>query len=495
MTVSSARGPCGVQRVADSAERRERALVGLGELVRVQAHVELRDVKAEQLDAPAQIGQVPVGNARAAVGAQARVHQLEVGEQPARVGVARLGSAVEQVVETLPDETQLAAIGLVEVLVADLGRERRELALVALDRAQQLVTHGHHARGHADGAGEPAHLDAVARQREPARAIEPLRDGVRPCFGIAVLIASHPGAEAQRRRGAGQALAIVGEHVRRDVEQRRLEEPQRVADLVDHPRAPGAHLVGLPEGGDLRDDLVLEAVPRRRGERGVVECLEDAAELQLGLQHRAARGLGGMRGDHELERDVARAPGKLGRLHAALGQLAERLGERFPRDALLALVATPAAHAMPRLGDVGELEVEPERAQDSGRALLSQCPHAGRQRRLIGRRAGVPGLARKAPHALDVGQQILADLLDEHAPERVADQADVAPERVVGPDLATCGRIVGGGARHGSKPMGSDAAARAAIDRQRTALRANLALRVARNPVRAGAEEMRNAHG
>ena len=98
---------------------------------------------------------------------------------------------------------------------------------------------------------------------------------------------------------------------------------------------------------------------------------------------------------------------------------------------LLALVAAPAAHAMPRLGDVGELEVEAERAQDSRRALLVERAHAGRERRAVGRRARVPGLAREVPHALDVGQQILADLLDEHAPERVADEAHVAPQRVV----------------------------------------------------------------
>ena len=57
MTVSSARGAVAGARVADGAERRVRALVRRLELVRVQPHVELRDVEAEQLDAPAQIGQ------------------------------------------------------------------------------------------------------------------------------------------------------------------------------------------------------------------------------------------------------------------------------------------------------------------------------------------------------------------------------------------------------------------------------------------------------
>ena len=116
------------------------------------------------------------------------------------------------------------------------------------------------------------------------------------------------------------------------------------------------------------------------------------------------------------------------RLDAAAGQPAERLGERLARDLLLALVAAAAAHAMPRLGDVRELEVQPERAQDRRRALLAERADVGREGRVIGRRAGLARLARELAHALDVGQQILAVLLDEHAPERVADQAHVAPQ-------------------------------------------------------------------
>ena len=66
-----------------------------------------------------------VGDARAAVGAQARVHQLEIGEQLAGVRVGGLVGALEQVLEALADEAQLAAVRLVEVLVADLGGEGR----------------------------------------------------------------------------------------------------------------------------------------------------------------------------------------------------------------------------------------------------------------------------------------------------------------------------------------------------------------------------------
>ena len=88
--VERARAVAGA-RVANGAERGMRALVRGGELVRVQAHVELGDVEAEQLDAAAQVGERAVRDAGAAIGAQARVHQLEVGEQRAGVVVGRLG--------------------------------------------------------------------------------------------------------------------------------------------------------------------------------------------------------------------------------------------------------------------------------------------------------------------------------------------------------------------------------------------------------------------
>ena len=202
------------------------------------------------------------------------------------------------------------------------------------------------------------------------------------------------------------------------------------------------------------------------GERGVVERLEDAAELQLSLQHGAAGGLGRVRGDARARarRRGARRASSAGST-PLVGEHAEGLGERFARDLLLALVAAPAAHAMPRLGDVGELEVEAERAQDRSRALLVERTHAGRERRPVGRGAGVPGLARQAPDALDVGEQILAALLDEDTPERVADQADVAPQRVVATAQRARGRIVGGRCSTCPQPRASPRAHARAVAR------------------------------
>ena len=54
-------------------------------LVRVEAHVELGEVEAEELDAAAQRRERAVGDALAAIGPQAAVEQLEIGAQLARV--------------------------------------------------------------------------------------------------------------------------------------------------------------------------------------------------------------------------------------------------------------------------------------------------------------------------------------------------------------------------------------------------------------------------
>ena len=81
ISVSSALGPVRAAGGAAAANVCARALVGCREVARVHAHVELREVEAEELDAAAQRGEAAVGDPRAAVRAQAAVDHVEVGEQ------------------------------------------------------------------------------------------------------------------------------------------------------------------------------------------------------------------------------------------------------------------------------------------------------------------------------------------------------------------------------------------------------------------------------
>ena len=173
-------------------------------LARVNTYIELREVEPEQLDAAAQRGERAVGDPGAAVRTQAAVEHVEVLDE------AR-NRRIRVVVEAPPDERQLSPVRLVEILLADRTRVLGQLPLVAGDRVQQLLVDRRQPRRDAGLRCEAPHVVAVAPEHEPPRALERLADRVGARVRVAVGIAADPGAEAERRRRARQALAIVGE--------------------------------------------------------------------------------------------------------------------------------------------------------------------------------------------------------------------------------------------------------------------------------------------
>jgi hypothetical protein len=86
------------------------------------------------------------------------------------------------------------------------------------------------------------------------------------------------------------------------------------------------------------------------------------------------------------------------------------------------------ADAVLLLGDVRELEVRCEGAQDARLSLEWQSPDCGGE--VVGGHSLACG-AREPTHPLDVGEQRLVLLLDEDAAEDVSEQANVAPKRRV----------------------------------------------------------------
>ena len=147
------------------------------------------------------------------------------------------------------------------------------------------------------------------------------------------------------------------------------------------------------------------------------------------LEHGAARRLGRMGGEDEL--DPEPRAGRLQRrlVDAGAVELGERIGQRLARHPPLGLVLAAAADAVMLLGDVGELEEQRERAQDGPLPIEPE----GRDR-LAERapRASGARVAGKGADPLLVVEEILALLLDEHAPEQVAEQAHVGAESGVG---------------------------------------------------------------
>ena len=77
------------------------------------------------------------------------------------------------------------------------------------------------------------------------------------------------------------------------------------------------------------------------------------------------------------------------------------------------------------LGDVDELEVDRERADDGRLLLERQLSHRVAE---LPARSSLACLTREQPNPLLCGQQLLALLLDEHAAEHVAEKPNVPPE-------------------------------------------------------------------
>ncbi len=91
---------------------------------------------------------------------------------------------------------------------------------------------------------------------------------------------------------------VVGEQLLGRIDEALLEEPVAIANLVDDAWPVRAHLVRLPERGDLGRELVLDRVA---AVRRVVELAEVRRDPEVRGKHGAARGLGRVRRQHELQ--------------------------------------------------------------------------------------------------------------------------------------------------------------------------------------------------
>ena len=96
--------------------------------------------------------------------------------------------------------------------------------------------------------------------------------------------------------------------------------------------------------------------------------------------------------------------------------------ERLARDAALVLVGAPAPEPVVLLGDVRELEEDAESPQDDGLALERERRDRLREGLTL---ATAARPARERADPLDEVEHLLPLLLDENAPQQVAEQADV----------------------------------------------------------------------
>ena len=134
-----------------------------------------------------------------------------------------------------------------------------------------------------------------------------------------------------------------------------------------------------------------------------------------------------MGGEDELEREAPCRPLDLAARDACLFESRDRIGERLTRRTPLVLVLAATAQAMVLLGEVDELEVDAEGAQDECLPLDVEFGDRGPERPSSRRPTGRTCRAREESYPLLELQDLLALLLDEYASEDVAEEADVAP--------------------------------------------------------------------
>ncbi len=254
--------------------------------------------------------------------------------------------------------------------------------------------------------------------------------------GVAVAVAADPGAEGQGAGLVGELHADAfqfGGEVLQDVADgarvQFVEVVDGVAGLVGGLGADDAQFVGLPHEVDVLGEAGVQPAPVGLEDRGLQQG-GDAPEL---VQHRPAGGLGGVRGEDGAHVEV----GDRGAQVLGVGVL-EAVGGAGEQSALGGAPGAQFAAAVDLLGDVGEVEVGREGADQLGRGL-----QFGAAQQLGG---GLAVLSGEAADLLDEVQQFGALLPHEGLPEEITQPADVGTQL----GAARRGLVVGTAHRCGS---------------------------------------------
>ena len=192
------------------------------------------------------------------------------------------------------------------------------------------------------------------------RRLDRLGAGVR----VAVEVAADPGAEAQRRRGApGDELAQLARAAAArhpTGSPRRTRGPWRISSTTRgrcERTSSVCQRIVISSASSSRD-----RAPRRRRQLGVVELAQQRGDPAVLREDGPPRRLGRVRGQDELDRE---------RPTASRSSLADRRSSARTRRRATRAACGPRARTARRrrsavvlLGDVRELEVERERAQD-----------------------------------------------------------------------------------------------------------------------------------
>ncbi len=224
---------------------------------------------------------------------------------------------------------------------------------------QQIVSHGEELREVACGVTKGLPSRSPPIQELEADELGELADGgcciffrfgwcrKGCCWGI-------------RRRGGGGYFSVWD--CWEGVEEAGLVVVEGHADLVADGGAGAADVVGLPERGDLGDEVAFEGFELRVGDGDAVELFEDVGDAAA-FEHDAATGdLGGVRGEDWRDADFLEEIVGFGCGDAGFAEAAEGAAQvaALGRGVLVELGGETAALAVVGLGEVDELEVKTE---------------------------------------------------------------------------------------------------------------------------------------
>ena len=189
-----------------------------------------------------------------------------------------------------------------------------ELVEVAVEEEREFGGDGDELGGAGDVVEDVLQAVAVVREEEVARHGEGLARGGGRDEGIAVAVAADPGAEADELREfgdvGGEAVLVFeragdfGVEDGQGIEEGGLVVVERHADLVANRGAGLADVVGLPEGGDLGDDVLLEGFELGVGDGDAVDLLEEVGDAAALEHDGAARDFGRVRGEDGRDADA-----------------------------------------------------------------------------------------------------------------------------------------------------------------------------------------------
>lgn len=236
--------------------------------------------------------------------------------------------------------------------------------------------------------------------------------------GVAVAVAADPGAEGEGAGVVGEVDADAfqfGRQVLQDVADRArvefVEVVDGVAGLVGGFGADDAQFVGLPDEVDVLGEAGVEAAPVA-GDDGGVEEGRDPAEL---VEDGAAGGLGGVGGEDGPDVEVADGVAQV----LGVGVL-EAVGGAGEQSALGGAAGAQLAAAVHLFGDVGEVEVGGEGADQLGRGL-----QFGAAQQFGG---GLAVLTGESAYLLDEVEQFRALLPYQGLSQEIAQPADVGTQ-------------------------------------------------------------------